>query len=60
MKELRCRRLRVGKSLEGSILFGLSRQVGLVDRACGQGRECNSDAVVGKPGKRGLDWVGAA
>jgi hypothetical protein len=60
VKELRCAGLRAGKSLEGSKLFGLSRQVGLVDRACGQGGECNPDAVVGKPGKRGLDWVGAA
>ena len=43
-----------------SKLFGLSRQVRLDDRACGQGGECNPDAVIGKPGKRGLDWVGAA
>ena len=60
MKELRCAGLRVGKSFEGSKLFGLSRQVGLDDRARGQGGVCNPDAVDGKPGKRGLDWVGAA
>ena len=32
MKELRCAGLRVGKSLEGSKLFGLSRQVGHVGK----------------------------
>ena len=45
MKELRCAGLRAGKSLEGSKLFGLSRQVGLDDRACGQGGECNPDKL---------------
>jgi hypothetical protein len=45
VKELRWVGLRVGKSFEGSKLSGLSRQVGLDDRACGQGGECNPDAL---------------